>query len=148
MRPGGVVRVDDGRSVPPGRARLADGGIALDLDGIRENAGVMERAEHRCGCAVKPGVSACRRMRRNGRGRRGRRRLVAPIPGQVTQILAEPGRQVARGETLVMLEAMKTVFRLAAPADAVVDGMACRAGDAVQEGQLLVRFVDQPEASL
>jgi 3-methylcrotonyl-CoA carboxylase alpha subunit len=69
-------------------------------------------------------------------------RLVAPIPGQVTQVLAEPGMSVTRGQILVVLEAMKTVFRLAAPADGTVATVPCRAGDSVVEGQLLVGFAE------
>jgi 3-methylcrotonyl-CoA carboxylase alpha subunit len=69
-------------------------------------------------------------------------RLVAPIPGQVTQVVAEAGMAVKRGQTMVVLEAMKTVFRLAAPADGVVETVACRVGDSVVEGQLLVGFAE------
>ena len=67
-------------------------------------------------------------------------RLVAPIPGLVTQVLAVEGERVTRGQVLVVLEAMKTVFRLAAPADTVVLSVSCAAGEMVQEGQLLVGF--------
>jgi 3-methylcrotonyl-CoA carboxylase alpha subunit len=35
---------------------------------------------------------------------------------------------------------MKTVFRLAAPADTVVASVSCAAGEMVQDGQVLVRF--------
>jgi len=70
-------------------------------------------------------------------------RLVAPLPGQVTQVLAEPGAAVTRGQVLVVLEAMKTVFRLTAPADAVVEHVSCQVGETVQEGQVLVVFVEQ-----
>jgi 3-methylcrotonyl-CoA carboxylase alpha subunit len=69
-------------------------------------------------------------------------RLVAPIPGQVTQVLAKPGMAVARGQVMVVLEAMKTVFRLAAPSDGVIETVSCRAGDSVVEGQLLVGFAE------
>jgi 3-methylcrotonyl-CoA carboxylase alpha subunit len=69
-------------------------------------------------------------------------RLVAPIPGQVTQVLAEPGATVSRGDVLVVLEAMKTVFRLTASAAATVATVACKPGDIVEEGQLLVSFAD------
>ena len=69
-------------------------------------------------------------------------RLIAPLPGQVTQVLAVQGHTVTRGQVLVVLEAMKTVFRLAAPADGVVERVACRVGETVQEGQLLVGFAD------
>ena len=69
-------------------------------------------------------------------------RLVAPIPGQVTQVVAEAGMQVTRGQIMVVLEAMKTVFRLAAPADGTVATVSCRVGDSVVEGQLLVAFAE------
>jgi 3-methylcrotonyl-CoA carboxylase alpha subunit len=67
-------------------------------------------------------------------------RLVAPIPGLVTQVMASVGDQVTRGQVLVVLEAMKTVFRLSAPADTVVASVSCSAGEMVQEGQMLVGF--------
>jgi 3-methylcrotonyl-CoA carboxylase alpha subunit len=67
-------------------------------------------------------------------------RLVAPIPGLVTQVMATAGDKVTRGQVLVVLEAMKTVFRLAAPADTVVASVSCAAGEMVQDGQVLVRF--------
>jgi 3-methylcrotonyl-CoA carboxylase alpha subunit len=68
-------------------------------------------------------------------------RLIAPIPGLVTQVLAAPGDAVTRGQVLVVLEAMKTVFRLSAPADAVVETVSCAAGEMVRDGQVLVGFV-------
>jgi 3-methylcrotonyl-CoA carboxylase alpha subunit len=67
-------------------------------------------------------------------------RLVAPIPGLVTQVAAAVGDRVTRGQVLVVLEAMKTVFRLSAPADTVVASVSCAAGEMVQEGQVLVGF--------
>jgi 3-methylcrotonyl-CoA carboxylase alpha subunit len=74
-------------------------------------------------------------------------RLIAPIPGQVTQVIAEQGMAVTRGQVLVVLEAMKTVFRLAAPADGIVAVVSCRVGDAVIEGQTLVAFTEGTDAS-
>ncbi len=73
-------------------------------------------------------------------------KLVAPIPGQVTEVIAMAGMAVTRGQVLVVLEAMKTVFRLAAPADGTIAAVSCQAGDAVVEGQLLVSF-DEPETA-
>ena len=69
-------------------------------------------------------------------------RLVAPIPGQVTEVMAQPGMTVSRGQIMVVLEAMKTVFRLTAPSDGVVATVSCQAGDSVVEGQLLVGFAE------
>jgi 3-methylcrotonyl-CoA carboxylase alpha subunit len=64
----------------------------------------------------------------------------------VTQVIAEQGMAVARGQVLVVLEAMKTVFRLAAPADGIVATVSCRVGDAVIEGQTLVAFAEATDA--
>ena len=64
------------------------------------------------------------------------------MPGQVTQVLVAAGDQVTRGQVLVVLEAMKTVFRLTAPADTVVASVSCAAGEMVQEGQVLVGFAE------
>ena len=72
-------------------------------------------------------------------------RLIAPIPGLVTQVMTTPGEHVTRGQVLVVLEAMKTVFRLSAPADTVVASVSCTAGEMVQEGQMLVTF-EEPSA--
>ncbi len=69
-------------------------------------------------------------------------RLVAPIPGLVTEVVAAVGQRVTRGQVLVVLEAMKTVFRLSAAADTVVASVACAAGEMVQEGQVLVGFAE------
>lgn len=75
-------------------------------------------------------------------------RLVAPIPGLVTEVTAAVGDRVTRGQVLVVLEAMKTVFRLGAPADTVVASVSCAAGEMVQEGQMLVGFGEgEPEGS-
>ncbi len=72
--------------------------------------------------------------------------LRAPLPGTVTAIHTAPGAAVARGAVLVVLEAMKTVFRLTAPADLVVASLGCRVGEAVAEGQVLVGFADAEAA--
>jgi biotin carboxyl carrier protein len=42
---------------------------------------------------------------------------------------------------------MKTVFRLAAPADGTIATVSCQAGDTVVEGQLLISFADDAGAA-
>jgi 3-methylcrotonyl-CoA carboxylase alpha subunit len=60
--------------------------------------------------------------------------VVAPIPGRIVKVMVEPGQAVARGETLVILEAMKTELRITAPADGTVTRISAQAGDLVAEG--------------
>ena len=72
-------------------------------------------------------------------------RLIAPIPGQVTAVHAIPGAHVSRGDLLVVMEAMKTVFRLTSPGEGEIAEVACRPGDSVEEGQVLVRLAEAEE---
>jgi acetyl/propionyl-CoA carboxylase alpha subunit len=64
----------------------------------------------------------------------------SPLPAIVRQVFAHAGGGVKRGETLVVLEAMKMELRLAAPQDGVVRRVACEAGQTVERGQVLVEF--------
>jgi 3-methylcrotonyl-CoA carboxylase alpha subunit len=67
-------------------------------------------------------------------------RLVAPMPGTVTRILAEPGTDGPRGTPLIVLEAMKMEHTLRAPADGHLKALKCAVGDVVQEGAELADF--------
>ena len=67
-------------------------------------------------------------------------RIVAPMPGTVTRILAEPGVGLQRGAPLLVLEAMKMEHTLRAPADGRVKALRCAVGDFVQEGTELADF--------
>ncbi len=126
-------------------ASAPDGRTNVWLDGMRERIVAMRIGElitvRRNGETLRlqlpdPMAAAAEEDATGGR-------LVAPLPGQVTQVSAEPGMSVARGQVMVVLEAMKTVFRLAAPADGVVATVSCQVGDSVVEGQLLVGFAEQ-----
>jgi 3-methylcrotonyl-CoA carboxylase alpha subunit len=67
-------------------------------------------------------------------------RIVAPMPGTVARILAEPGTDVARGTPLLVIEAMKMEHTLRAPADGRLKALKCAVGDFVQEGAELADF--------
>ena len=67
-------------------------------------------------------------------------RIVAPMPGTVTRILAEPGVGLQRGAPLIVLEAMKMEHTLRAPADGRLRALKCAVGDFVQEGTELADF--------
>jgi biotin carboxyl carrier protein len=67
--------------------------------------------------------------------------IKAPMPGLVLQIMVEAGQQVAKGEPVLILEAMKMENVLKAPADVTVQGVEVAKGDAVEKNQVLVRLV-------
>jgi len=60
--------------------------------------------------------------------------LAAPMPGRIVALLARPGETVARGQPLLVLEAMKMEHTIAAPADGVVAELFYAVGDQVAEG--------------
>jgi propionyl-CoA carboxylase alpha chain/3-methylcrotonyl-CoA carboxylase alpha subunit len=64
----------------------------------------------------------------------------APMPGKVAQVAVEAGAAVKRGQSLVVLEAMKMEHALAAPFDGEVEEVLARAGDQVSEGAALLRL--------
>jgi acetyl/propionyl-CoA carboxylase alpha subunit len=80
--------------------------------------------------------------------REGRRRasadvrgaLSAPMPATVVRVDAAPGDRVRKGDSLVILEAMKMELPVRAPADGIVVAVLCKAGDLVKAGALLVEL--------
>jgi 3-methylcrotonyl-CoA carboxylase alpha subunit len=72
--------------------------------------------------------------------------LEAPMPGRVTAVEVSLGENVAQGQRLLTLEAMKMEHALTAPFDGTVAELNAAPGAQVTEGQLLVR-VEAEEAT-
>ncbi|MDP8915723.1 MAG: methylcrotonoyl-CoA carboxylase, partial [Pseudomonadota bacterium] len=66
--------------------------------------------------------------------------VIAPMPGRIVSVEAEPGAHVSKGAKLVILEAMKMEHGLTAPFDGVVAEVSATAGVQVSEGTVLVRL--------
>ncbi len=66
--------------------------------------------------------------------------LTAPMPGKIVQALVASGDAVVRGQTVMILEAMKMEHAISAPADGVVSDVYFTAGDQVDEGAELLRL--------
>lgn len=64
--------------------------------------------------------------------------LAAPMPATVIKLLVEPGQTVERGDSLLLLEAMKMELPIRAPRPGRVSAFHCKAGDLVQPGVPLV----------
>ncbi len=64
--------------------------------------------------------------------------VIAPMPGLVKLVPAQAGAQVAKGDALLVLEAMKMEHTLVAPRDGVVGEVLAAVGDQVTDGTLLL----------
>jgi len=81
-----------------------------------------------------------RNAQRRSRGQADSHALSAPMPATVRTVLVKVGDEVAEGETLVVLEAMKMELPLRAPKAGRVAEIRCAAGELVQPGVALVEL--------
>jgi len=66
--------------------------------------------------------------------------LTAQMPGQVRDVLITAGETVKKGQTLLILEAMKMQMRIAAPVDGEIKAVRVKTGDVVDMGQVLIEI--------
>ena len=64
------------------------------------------------------------------------------MPSTVRQIRVAVGDAVVRGDTLIVLEAMKMELPVRANADGTVSAVHCSEGDLVQPGRPLIDLTD------
>ncbi|HEX7769557.1 MAG TPA: acetyl-CoA carboxylase biotin carboxyl carrier protein subunit, partial [Dokdonella sp.] len=68
-------------------------------------------------------------------------RIVAPMPGRIVLVKAEPGAEVAQGQELLVMEAMKMELALKSPRTGKVEAVQAAVGDFVDADAVLVRLV-------
>jgi len=64
--------------------------------------------------------------------------LTAPMPGMIVNVKKNVGDSVAKGETVVVLEAMKMENALPAPVSGTITAVNCKSGDSVPKNAVLV----------
>ncbi|MBE7638424.1 acetyl-CoA carboxylase biotin carboxylase subunit [Sneathiella sp. P13V-1] len=70
----------------------------------------------------------------------------SPMPGLIVEILVKPGDAVKKGDTVIVLEAMKLMQKLTASTDGTISEIYCHEGDTPEKGSLLVTIEpDKPE---
>ncbi len=68
------------------------------------------------------------------------RTITSPLPGRVAAVHVRPGDRVAKGQPLVIVEAMKIEHTLRAPCGGVVSAVSAIEGHHVSEGVVLARI--------
>ena len=71
--------------------------------------------------------------------------LNAPMNGTLVALLVDPGSKVKKGDTLLVMEAMKMEHTIIAPSDGVVTEFYFQAGDLVDGGSELLAFEGSEE---
>jgi biotin carboxyl carrier protein len=64
--------------------------------------------------------------------------LTAPMPGQVRAVNVSEGDAVTKGQTLLVLEAMKMEIRIHAPQNGIVKKLFVKQGQTVEREQILI----------
>src|SRR4051812_21450497 len=69
----------------------------------------------------------------------------APMPGKILRTEVKSGDEVKVGQVLIVMEAMKMEYTLAAAVDGTVTDVGCKVGEQVKLGQTLVRLKGKVE---
>jgi 3-methylcrotonyl-CoA carboxylase alpha subunit len=129
--------------------RTDEGGLVVELDGVRSRFAALHQG--RDVIVLQNGTSWRLRhldpLAPELEEDAGGGRLTAPMPGRVLEVLVADGTRVARGQALMVLEAMKMEHTIAAPADGVVARVSYAAGDLVEEGAMLLAFEEGNDAA-
>ena len=120
-----------------------DGKLDLSIDGKRvtayvsaENAKRWVTVNGQTFVLTKPAAGG----RDRGHGHHQAGELTAPMPGQVRTVNVSEGESVTKGQTLLVLEAMKMEIRIQAPGDGKVMKLLVKQGQTVEREQILIEI--------
>jgi 3-methylcrotonyl-CoA carboxylase alpha subunit len=127
----------DGETVPFRIAEEGAGGEILEVAGRRHRVRTGRQGNR---AFVWCDGEAFEFDRARPAERRGPERgdLLAPMPGRVRRVFVEEGQSVARGDLLLLLEAMKMEHGIRSPRDGAVRRILHREGELVEAGAALV----------
>jgi biotin carboxyl carrier protein len=124
--------------------RIGEGVYRVEMDGRAHLVYVAGPPDHRWafwnGRIFRASQTAVMPEVRSRAKREAHQELTAPMPATVLKVLVTVGANVKKGETLVILEAMKMELPLRASADATVTAVGCREGELVQPETVLVEL--------
>ena len=66
--------------------------------------------------------------------------LKAPMPGLIQSIAVEPGQEIQKGDTLLVLVAMKMENIIKSSGDGIVKNLKITPGEIVEKNQVLIEF--------
>jgi biotin carboxyl carrier protein len=66
--------------------------------------------------------------------------IKAPMPGSILSIVVKEGAEVAKGDPLLILEAMKMENMIKSPGDGIIDKILVGEKESVEKNQVLISF--------
>lgn len=139
----GYFAVLGDKTIPVEILRTENGKLDLLLDGQRVTAYVSSDGAKRW-VTINGQTSLLTKSsagtRRAQHGHHAQDELTAPMPGQVRAVNVSEGDSVTKGQTLLVLEAMKMEIRVAAPGEGVVKKLFVQQGQTVEREQVLIEI--------
>ncbi len=68
------------------------------------------------------------------------KKILAPLPGNIFKLLVKEGYEVKKGDTLLIMEAMKMENNILSEQDGFVKSIKIREGDAVLQNDILIEI--------
>ena len=136
------VTLPDNPPFVMGNASLIDGTLCYEIDGIRHRADVQIDGDTVTLLGARLAIAV---QTRDGLLQSGNdaalgsgNQVTAPMPGQVSEVIAKVGDTVTAGQPVVVIEAMKLLQTLPAPCAGTVSKINFSAGESVDSGAVLV----------
>ena len=129
----------DGRLTAQGIYSLLIGGASYVAD-VRDEGGtcVVDIGDERYVLRVEEATRHIIRTRGRSAASVGAQTLVAPLPGRIVRVSVKPGDRVEKGDTLLVIEAMKMENEYRAGIAGTVAEVRVVPGQAVNGGDVLV----------
>jgi 3-methylcrotonyl-CoA carboxylase alpha subunit len=125
----------------PASASLAeDGSLDVEIDGRRSRVRVVRRAEDLTVFCAGGSYRLAFEKAAVAEEEDPSGRLVSPLPGSVIRVLVTGGETVAKGQPLMIIEAMKMEHTITAPRRGTVKQIYFGQGEQVVEGAQLLEF--------
>jgi 3-methylcrotonyl-CoA carboxylase alpha subunit len=148
--PGVYAVTIDGRSVTVTARRSGDGSLVMTLDGrtvetyvVRARGGTEATVcvgGHAVAVTCRTGMEEQLAKAREASGEAHESHVRTSMPGKVVDIKVKPGDEVAAGQRLLVLEAMKMENEIVAKGAAKVKAVHVKVGAAVESGALLIEL--------
>jgi biotin carboxyl carrier protein len=142
--PSHLVATIDGRQVEADATRISDGVYSVLLGGrsieVRVEAVAVGLLLHMASRQYRIEIvdpRSWRRIRSGGIDLAGRQQISAPMAGKVVRVMVAPGQQVATGQALLVVEAMKMQNEIRATKSGKVERVLAKDGQAVAAGEIL-----------